>query len=223
MKPPSHLGAINTALRAVRCFAMGTESHTDDRIDLPPDFADHLAAVSNLETPPETMAEYWSRFADQLAVSDQTIEPEDLYTEDPTRHEVHIDDHIRYSPCILDALGAAVMEAQNPVTVRSVDPMTRKPVMFTVEDEAVDVTPEDAVITFGIAATIPELEDSNETIFSWMLQAEKPNLTNTFCQYINAFESADTCDQWAAETDGKTVPFHPKSVGTLIRRYVDLD
>jgi len=202
---------------------MGTESQTDNRIDLPPDFANHLAAVSNLETPLETMGDYWARFAEQLAASDHTIEPADLYTENPTRHEVRVNGQIWYSPCILDALGAAVMETQDPVPVRSVDPVTRTPIMFTVRNGAVDVTPEDAVITFGVAASIPELEDSDETIFSWMLQAKTPSLTNTFCQYINAFESEDTYEQWAAETDGKTIPFQPASVRTLIRRYVDLD
>ena len=202
---------------------MVTDPDTDDRIDLPSDFADHLATVSNLETPPETMGDYWARFAEQLRASDQTIEPADLYTEDPTRHETHVNSQIQYSPCILDALGAAVMEEQNPVTVRSVDPVTRTAITFTVDDSTVDVTPTDAVITFGIAETIPELEDSDEPIFSWMLQAETPTLTDTFCQYINAFESAHTYEQWAAETDGKTVTFQPAFVGTLIRRYVDLD
>lgn len=57
---------------------METESYTDDRIDLPPDFANHLAAASNPETSSETMSESWSRFAEQLAASDQTIEPADL-------------------------------------------------------------------------------------------------------------------------------------------------
>ena len=169
------------------------------------------------------MAEYWSGFADQLAASDQTIEPEDLYTEEPTRHEVRVNDQIRYSPCVLDALGAAAMEAQNPVTVRSVDPVTRTPVTFTVEDGTVDVTPEDAVITFGIAASIPELEASDESIFNWILQEDTPSVTDVFCQYINAFESADTYEQWAAETDGKTVPFQPGAVGMLIQRFEDID
>ena len=202
---------------------MGTDSRADDRIDLPPDFADHLAAVSNLETPPETVAEYWSRFAEQLAASDQTIEPADLYTEDPTRHEVRVNGHIRYSPCVLDALGAAVMEPQDPVTVRSVDPVTKTPVMFTVDNGTVDVTPEDAVITFGIASVIPELEASDESIFSWMFQEDTPSVTDAFCRYINAFESSDTYEQWAAETNAKTVPARPGSVGRLIQRYVDLD
>lgn len=202
---------------------MGTKPNADDSIVLPPDFADHLAAVSNLNTPPETMGDYWTKFAEQLAASDQTIEPEDLYTAEPTRHEVRVNGQIRYSPCILDALGAAVMEHQDPVTVRSVDPVTKTPIMFTVNNETVDVTPEEAVITFGIASTIPELEDSDEIIFSWMLETEMPTLTNVFCQYTNAFESTDTYEQWAAETDGETVPFQPAVVGTLTRRHVDID
>lgn len=70
---------------------MATDSRTDVRIDLPSEFADHLAAVGNLETASETVGEYWSKFADQLAASDQTIEPEGLYVEEPTRHEVRVD------------------------------------------------------------------------------------------------------------------------------------
>lgn len=202
---------------------MGTHSPTDERIDLPPEFADHLAVVSNLETPPKTMAEYWSGFTDQLAASDRTIAPQDLYTEDPTRHEVRVNGRIQYSPCVLDALGAAVMEDQNPVTVRSVDPVTRTPVTFTVDEETVNVTPEDAVVTFGIASAIPELEDSEQTIFSWMLQEDTSGVTDAFCQYINAFESEDTYEQWAAKTDGKTVAVRPTSIGSLIQQYVDVD
>lgn len=202
---------------------MGSDSTVAERIDLPPEFANHLAVVSNLETPPETMAEYWSRFADQLAANDQTIDPDDLYTEDPTRHEVRVNDRIQYSPCILDALGAAVMEDQNPVTVRSVDPVTRRAVTFTVNRGTVNVTPEAAVVTFGIASTIPELEASDESIFSWILQGDTSRVTDAFCQYINAFESEDTYEQWAAKTDGKTVAASPSSVGPLIEEFVDID
>jgi hypothetical protein len=202
---------------------MGTEPHTDDRIDLPSDFAAHLAAVSDLETPPETLGEYWSLFAERLAASDRTIGPEDLYAAAPTRHEVRVNGRIRYSPCVLDALGAAAMEAENPVTVRSVDPVTRRPVAFTVDDGTVDVTPEDAVITFGVAPALPDLEAGDESVFTWMLEADTDSVSEAFCQYTNAFESADTYERWAAETDGKTVPVQPRSVGSLIRRYLGLD
>lgn len=80
---------------------MATDSKTDARIDLPSEFADHLTAVGNLEAAPETSGEYWSKFADQLEASEQTIEPEGLYVEEPTRHEVRVDDRIKYSPCVL--------------------------------------------------------------------------------------------------------------------------
>ena len=74
------------------------------------------------------------------------------------------------------------MEVQTPVTVRSVDPVTRTPVTFTVEDETIDVTSEDAVITFGIASTIPELESSDTSIFSWIFQEDTPSVSEAFCQ-----------------------------------------
>lgn len=202
---------------------MVAESQPDDQIDLPTDFADHLATVSNLETPPNTLAEYWAKFTEELAATDHTIEPEDLYTDTPTRHEVRVNDRIQYAPCILDALGAAVMEPQIPVTVRSVDPVTHTPITFIVEGDTVDVTPEDAVITFGIASTIPDLEASDTSIFTWILQEDTPTVSDAFCQYINAFESTATYDQWATATNGKTIVIEPASVGPLITRYVDID
>lgn len=202
---------------------MSVDTNVDDPIELPADFADHLGAVGNLETTPETLAEYWAQFADHLAASDQAIEPTDMYTEDPTRHEVHVDGHIHYSPCVVDALTAAELEAQSSVTVRSVDPVTRTPVTFTVGDEAMEVSPADAVVTFGIASSIPTLESSDDSIFSWMLQADTPNVSAAFCQYINAFESADTYEQWNAETTGKTVLVQPQAARALIQQYVDLD
>lgn len=200
---------------------MASDSRTDHRIDLPADFAEHLARVGNLETAPETLTEYWAQFADQLEESGQTIEPSDLYTDEPTRHEVRVDGRIQFSPCVLDAMTAAVLEPQNSVTVRSVDPVTGAPVTFTVGDETSSVTPGTAVVTFGIAATIQELESNNEPIFDWMLQAESASVTTAFCQYINAFESSDTYDRWAAETDGKTVPVQPAAAEALIRQHLD--
>lgn len=200
---------------------MAPDSTTPDRIELPSDFADHLAAVGNLDSAPETLAEYWAQFADRLEATDHTIEPGDLYTAEPTRHEVHVNDRIQYSPCVLDALTAAVLEAQHPVSVRSVDPVTGTPVRFTVEAESIRVTPESAVVTFGIASAIPALEESDESIFSWMLRAETPSLTAAFCLYINAFESEATYEQWATETDGKTIPVQPAAAEALIRQYVE--
>ncbi|ELZ21141.1 alkylmercury lyase [Halosimplex carlsbadense 2-9-1] len=202
---------------------MAIDTNVDDPIELPADFADHLAAVGNLETTPGTLAAYWAQFADHLAASDQTIEAADMYTEEPTRHEVHVDGHVHYSPCVVDALTAAELEGHTPVTVRSVDPVTRTPVTFTVGDEAMDISPADAVISFGVAPSIPALESTDESIFSWMFQADASSVSAAFCQYINAFESRDTYDQWRADTTGKTVLVQPQTVRAFVQQYVDLD
>lgn len=202
---------------------MGTDADADDRIDLPTDFAEHLAAAGNVETPPETLAECLSMFADQLAASDRTLDAEDLYTENATRHEVHANDRVRYSPCVLDALSAAVMEPQTPVTVRSVDPVTSVPVTFTVGSDTVEATPEDALVTFGMAPTVPALESGDESVFAWVLREDSEGVEDAFCRFINAFESADTFGRWAAETEAKAVPVRPEAMGSLIRRYVAFD
>ena len=202
---------------------MGTEPQTDDRIDLPTEFAEHLVMVGNIEKPPETFSAGLAMFADQLAASDQTIRPEDLYTADPTRHEVHVNDRVQYSPCVLDALSAAVMEPADPVTVRSIDPVTSRPVTFTVADETVDVSPEGAVVTFGIASTIPELESTDESVFSWVLREDSTGVEDAFCRFINGFESSSTYEQWDSETDAKSVPIPPEILVPSIREHVDLD
>lgn len=200
---------------------MTVESAHDPDVELPADFADHLATVGNLDGIPETLVEYWSTFADHLGANDQTITPEDLYSDPPTRHEVHVDDRIRYSPCVLDALTAAMIEPQQPVTVRSVDPVTGTPVTFTVGDEHLSVTPSDAVVSFGIAATIPRLESTDVSIFEWMLDAERPSISRAFCRFINAFESPATYDRWAEANDGESISIQPAAAAELIRQFID--
>lgn len=220
---PNPLGAIATGVRPLPSTAMATEPDADGRIELPSDFAEHLATVGNLESPPETLAECLSRFADRLEASGETIGADDLYATEPTRHEVHVDGRVRYSPCVLDALSAAVMEPTDPVTVRSVDPESGKPVTFSVVDGAVDVSPAAAVISFGIAATIPALQSSGEPVFSWVLQGDDDDVRAAFCRFTNAFESRASYDRWADGTEAVAVPVRPQAAVALIRQYVARD
>lgn len=201
---------------------MSPNANTDRRIDLPSAFANHLASVGNLDRTPETLAEYWSMFGEQLQSSGESIESGDMYVDEPKRHEVQLNDRIRYSPCVIDALTAAILEPQSPLTVRSVDPVTATPVEITVMRDSIHYTPDEAVLTFGIAPSIPDLESSDESIFEWMIQSDRPSVSSAFCQYINAFESDESYRQWEAETDGVTIPVQPASVEALIRGFIDI-
>lgn len=193
---------------------------TEERIELPTDFAEQVAAVSGVEDPPKTLAEFWMCLSKELAASNQTIGAEDMYKDAQTRHEVHLDDRIQYALCAIDALAAAAMEEQDPVTVHSTDPVTENTVTFVVSDDAVEVTPADAVISFGMApANVPD--EAADGSFVASISQEPPSVREVaFCHYINAFETVDAYEQWAAETDGLTIPIPATKLGSLVRQMV---
>lgn len=196
---------------------MDTDSRpTDEGIELPSDFAKHAATVTGLDTPPATLEEWWTAVFEQFAETDQTIELTDLYSEEPTRHEVHVDNRIQYAYCALDALAAAVMEEQNPVTVRSLDPMTNTPVTFMVGDDAVQVSPEESLVCYGSNVNREEVEDVG-SLAEWSVQDDKTVVQAAVCQYTNAFESETTYEQWAAETESVTAPLPAAKVVRLIQ------
>lgn len=200
-------------------------SHTpeSDRIDLPNEFSAHLAETGNLDRTPDTLNEYFSMFADRLETSEETIGIADMYSEEPTRHEVRLADRIQYSPCVFDALTAAHLEPRSPVTVRSIDPVTQTPVAFELEDDTIHASSETAVLSFGLAPSIPALESSELSLFEWLLQSDRTGINTAFCGYINAFESQQSYYRWETETDGITIAVQPASVARLIRQFLDAD
>ena len=191
--------------------------HSVRRTELPIDFAEHAAAATDLDTTPTTLEEWWSIVLDQYAADDLTIGLDDLYSEAPTRHEVHVNGYVRYTHCALDALEAAVIVEQDEVTVRSVDPVLGTPVTFRVDDDGVSVSPEGALICFG-ANLDPEAIEAAGSLATWSVQDDKAEVKSGVCQYTNAFESTETYEQWAAETGSVTAPLPPANLVSLLRK-----
>ena len=197
---------------------MDTESEsTDGRTELPTDFAEHAATITDLDTPPETLEEWWTAVVEQYSADDLTVGLVHLYSEAPTRHEVHVNDRVRYAYCVLDALQAAVMEEQATVTVRSIDPVNGTPVTFTVSDDSVEVSPEEALICFG-SSIDPEDVEAVGSLAAWSLQDDKVEIRGSVCRYTNAFESEATYEQWASKTDSVTAPLPPANVVPLMQK-----
>ena len=188
-----------------------------DGIELPTDFAEHMAAVSGLDAPPVTLEEWWTELLDQFSELDRGVTRADLYSEAPTRHEVHVDGSVRYTYCAMDALAAAVLEAQSTVTVRSVDPVSGTPVTFTVSDDAVEVSPDGALICYGSTVDADAVEAAG-SLAAWAVQDNKDEIQAAVCQYTNAFESETTYEQWAAETESATAPLPPTNVVPLLQK-----
>lgn len=192
---------------------------TDGSIELPTDFAEHAGAVSGLDAPPTTLAEWWTAVFEQLSKNDRTVELTDLYSEAPTRHEVHVNDRIRYAYCVVDALAAAVMEEQATVTVRSIDPVSGTPVTFTVGDDSVVVSPDGALVCFG-SSVDPEDVEAAGSFADWVMQDDESTVEATICRHTNAFEGGATYERWAAETESVTAPLPPAGVVRLMQELI---
>lgn len=176
-------------------YVMKTDqSTTDDSVELPSDFVEHMATVTDLDASATTLEEWWEAAAEQYSAEDITVGLSDLYSETPTRHEVHVNGRVRYAHCALDALEAAVIEEQGPVPVRSIDPVTGTPVTFTVRDDSVEVSPEGALICFG-SSIDPEAVEDVGSLAAWSVQDDMSEVKESVCRYTNAFESEETYER----------------------------
>lgn len=195
---------------------MKTNQTTDGPVELPSDFAEHIAAVSDLDAVPTTFEEWWEAVAEQYSEEEITVGLSDLYSETPTRHEVHVNGRVQYAHCALDALEAAVIEEQSPVTARSIDPVTGTPVTFTVREDSVAVSPEEALLCFGSTIDSAAVEEAG-SLAAWSVQDDMSEVNASVCRYTNAFESEETYERWASETESYTAPLPPKRVVPLLR------
>lgn len=196
---------------------MEADSATNDgRTKLPTDFAEHVAKISDLDTIPTTLEEWWTAVGDQYSANNLTVGLEDLYSPAPTRHEVQVNGRVRYANCAMDAIMAAIIEEQDTVTVRSIDPVAATPATITVSDDNVEVTPNDALICFGMDLD-PANVEAVDSLAEWSVQDDKDEIRDSVCQYTNAFESEETYEQWDAVTDCVSAPLQPSEVARLLQ------
>lgn len=171
-------------------------SHHDSVLDreLPDPMVDRFAAIG-LERSPETIGEWIESTTDVLEASNVPTGLEAMCTADHERHEATFGGETRYFHCVLDTLLVPfVTDVDEPVTVRSRSPVSGDIVDVRVSREEIDVSPDDAVMSFGIAADV-DVEGP-------LGGAIDPELAyELFCPYVNAFTFRDEYERWADETE----------------------
>ncbi|THE63236.1 alkylmercury lyase [Salinadaptatus halalkaliphilus] len=132
-------------------------------------------------------------------------------TDDETEHWGIVDGEKYHFACFYDAVILAAL-VDSPVAIR-----TKSPDGAVIEaraggTDALTVTPDDAVFSFGIDKNVsPPSEDG-------------PNLEDGYaaiCPYVKAFPNRDAYEQWATSVHAATVAMPHKGTADLAAALVD--
>lgn len=160
-----------------------------ERIKLPTDVAEAFSRIDNRADPPETLHEAFAAVDELLAHGARV---DDMYRAEPTRHAVHLGETVEHVSCVLDAMIVALARNSRPIEIQSEPPGGGEPVQFQITAEEIQVTPESAVASFGIAN-----EDiTDPSVFTEPIDEAVPLPS---CSVINAFPDSATYDQWAGD------------------------
>lgn len=176
-------------------MALNVTSHPEpSRIELPADLAEAFRQVGDRADPPETLREGFTVIEETLDDAGVDVSLEDMYQSEPTRHAVHIGEYTEHVPCVMDALIVAFTVEPDPIEIHSEPPDGGELVRFHVSGEEITVTPERAVVSFGIG--YEEADEADIADVEALLNDE--STIPTTCSVINAFPDSEAYAQWAA-------------------------
>lgn len=187
------------------------------RIELPSDLAEAFRQVGNRDDPPDTLREGFTVIEESIDDAGVDVSLDDMYQSEPTRHTIHIGESTEHVPCVLDALIVAFSLETDPIEIHSEPQDGGKTVRLHVSGEEVTVTPESAVVSFGIgyeeaeAAEIANVEELLNDV----------STIPTTCSVTNAFPDSEAYAQWAAGvSEAAVMELSVEEIVALARRAV---
>lgn len=177
----------------------------DDR-EIPPRVADALRIAFGFDDPPATLGEWAEGAARLLEENDVEVGLEEMCTATASRHEARIGDEVQHFHCVLDALLLPfVLEGEYDVESRC--PVSDETIGIQVSRDDVEVTPPDAVMSFGVERDVRlRADDAVSPAFAY----------EHLCPYINAFRSREEYERWAADVPEAVTMGFPLTDGFVL-------
>lgn len=188
-----------------------------DEIELPTDLAETVGEVGDRDEPPATLEECFTVFEAVLDDQGVALELEDMYQVEQTRHAVEFGETVEYVPCVVDALIVALSVDDTPVDIRSTPPNGGETVEFLVSETSVTVSPESAVVSFGVA-----YEDAEGDVATVKDTLNDESAIPTTCTLINAFPDSAAYEDWDDDiTRGAVMELDVPAAVEVARRGAD--
>ena len=162
--------------------------------ELPEELAKQFAAVG-LDRAPRTVGEWLKLTMKLLENGGFPTGLDAMCTPEHDRHAATFGGETHHFHCVLDTLLVPfVVDVKAPVIVRSQSPQSGEIIEVSLSRNDIEVSPGDAVMSFGIATDIG-IEGSTGDAIDPAIEYE------LFCPYVNAFASWEEYERWADQTD----------------------
>lgn len=170
------------------------QSHRDriDDREMPGHVAEQFELALGLDSRPETLGDWVDVTAERLRSAGISFGVEEMCLTERSAHRARIGEETHYFACALDTLLLPfVIEDAAAVEVRTESPVSETVIDVTVTEDEIEVEPDGAVMSFGIAGDTPPPEERDGVLAFG---------TANFCPYINAFVDEVEYERWVDET-----------------------
>ncbi|WP_227377721.1 organomercurial lyase [Haladaptatus halobius] len=177
--------------------------------DILPALSEQLKLIFSLDDAPATLDEWVEMTVMLLREDDITVDLDALCTDDSSWNTARIGETTHHFHCVLDAIVVPfLVDELDEIAIRATSPLTGSIVELQVTHDEMISTPEEAVVSIGVATDTTE-PDADALISEIAYER--------FCPYTNAFPSRTEYEQWAEETDAETMAISTDEAYELAR------